>query len=102
MSQNLSVLLVIMVALVAANLPFINERTLAVWPGKRTGRKRIAQQLAEWLLLYLLAGGFSLMLERNAGQIYPQGWEFYATTLALFATFAFPGFVYSHLMHRGG
>ena len=97
MSQSVSAYLVLGLALMLANLPFINQRTLAVLPRKAAGRKRIAQQLLEWLVLYLVMGGFALMLERSAGQIYPQDWQFYATTLSLFATFAFPGFVFSHL-----
>ena len=100
MSLNLTVWLVILVALVAANLPFLNQRIFALVPRKSPQRKGIALQLAEWLVLYLLVGLFSLTLERNAGQIYPQGWQFYATTLAMFATLAFPGFVYSHLMRH--
>lgn len=101
MSLNLTVWLVVLLAVVAANLPFINQRLFAVLPRKQAhGRKGFGLQLLEWLVLYLVVGGFSLLLERNAGQIYPQGWQFYATTLALFATFAFPGFVYSHLMRR--
>lgn len=100
MGLSLSVWLVIVIALVAANLPFVNQRTLAAWPRRKPGRKGLGQQLLEWFGMYLLVGLFSLALERNAGQIYPQGWEFYATTLALFATFAFPGFVYSHLVRH--
>ena len=48
-------------------------------------------------------GGIGLAMEKSAGQIYPQGWEFYAVTGALFLTFAFPGFVYRYLVlrHRG-
>ena len=46
-------------------------------------------------------GGVGLALEQSAGQIYPQGWEFYAVTAALFLTLAFPGFVYRYLLrHR--
>jgi hypothetical protein len=45
---------------------------------------------------------FGLALEQSAGQIYPQGWEFYATTGALFLTLAFPGFVYRYLFKRRG
>jgi hypothetical protein len=42
-----------------------------------------------------------LLLENRAGQIAPQGWEFYAITGALFITLAFPGFVYRYLLkHR--
>jgi hypothetical protein len=39
-------------------------------------------------------------LERHAGQVAPQGWEFYAVTAALFITFAFPGFVWRYLVRR--
>ena len=41
-----------------------------------------------------------LALEQSAGQIAPQGWEFYAVTGALFLTLAFPGFVYRYLYKR--
>ena len=103
MSLNLTVWLVILVAFVAANLPFINQRLFAVLPRRQEkGRKGFGLQLLEWLVLYFLAGGFFLLLERNAGQIYPQGWEFYAVTAALFLTLAFPGFVYRYLVHRKG
>ena len=40
------------------------------------------------------------LLERRAGQIAPQGWEFYAVTGTLFLTLAFPGFVYRYLLRR--
>jgi hypothetical protein len=39
-----------------------------------------------------------LLLENRAGQIAPQGWEFYAITGALFITLAFPGFIYRYLL----
>ena len=52
-------------------------------------------------MFYLLAGGVGLYLEQRAGQIAPQGWEFYAITGALFITFAFPGFTWRYLFkHR--
>lgn len=99
MSQTASVWLVILVAFCAANLPFINQRLLAVVPLSRP--KTLALRLAELLFFYLVAGGLGLALEKHAGQIAPQGWEFYAITLALFLTFAFPGFVYRYLLkHR--
>jgi hypothetical protein len=40
-----------------------------------------------------------LALENHAGQIAPQGWEFYAVTGTMFTTLAFPGFVYRYLLH---
>jgi hypothetical protein len=100
MSHNLSVWLVIAAAIVAANLPFINQRWLAVIP--RTSPKRLWMHAAELVLLYGIVGVLGLALEQSGGQIYPQGWEFYATTAALFLTLAFPGFVYRYLFMRRG
>ncbi|HVL45236.1 MAG TPA: DUF2818 family protein [Acidovorax sp.] len=101
MSLTGSVWLVIVAALVAANLPFLNQRWLVVGPVAVAG-KPLAGRLAELILLYFLVGGLALLLERRAGQIAPQGWEFYAITGTLFLTLAFPGFVYRYLLRRHG
>jgi hypothetical protein len=94
-SQTASVWLVIVAAFAAANLPFLNERLLGVLP--RSGPKSLAIRLAELVLMYLLVGGLGLLLEKRAGRIAPQGWEFYAVTGALFITLAFPGFIWRYL-----
>ena len=99
MSQTLSIWLVIVLALVAANLPFINHRLLAVVPV--TWPKGLAVRLAELVVMYFIVGGIGLLLEKRMGQIAPQGWEFYAVTGALFITLAFPGFIWRYLVkHR--
>ena len=99
MSQSASVWAVVLLALLAANLPFISNRLFAVWAPKAP--KNLALRLAELAVFYLLAGGFGLALEQRAGQVAPQGWEFYAITATLFITFAFPGFTYRYLFkHR--
>lgn len=99
MSLTGSVWLVIIAAFVAANLPFVNHRWLVVGP-VAAPRKPLAGRLAELVLCYFLVGGLALLLERRAGQIAAQGWEFYAVTAALFLTLAFPGFVYRYLLRR--
>ena len=99
MSQTASIWLVILAALVAANLPFVNQRWLVVGPQARP-RKPLVARLGAMVLFYLLVGGLALLLERRAGQIASQGWEFYAVTATLFATLAFPGFVYRYLVRR--
>ena len=101
MSITASIWLIILAALVAANLPFINQRLAVVGP-VMAGRKALWVRLLEMLVLYLLVGGLGMMLEHRAGQNAPQGWEFYAITGALFLTLAFPGFVYRYLVHRKG
>lgn len=89
-----------MAALVAANLPFMNERWLVAGPVATADRKPMWGRLVELVLLYFVVGGLALLLERRAGQIYPQGWEFYAITATLFLTLAFPGFVWRYLTKR--
>lgn len=96
MSQTAAVWLVVLGALCAANLPFINHRLMAVVPLAKT--KPLALRLAELVVFYFLTGSIALLLEHRAGQIAPQNWEFYAITAALFLTFAFPGFVYRYLI----
>lgn len=99
MGQNASVWLVLLAALAGANLPFLTQRLMGVVP--LATPKSLGIRLAELVLCYLLVGGLGLLLEQRAGQIAPQGWEFYAVTGALFVTFAFPGFVWRYLWkHR--
>ena len=99
MTQTVSIWLVLVLAFCAANLPFLTQRLLGVVA--LAGGKTLWIRLGELLLLYLLVGGVGLLLEKRAGQIAPQGWEFYAVTGALFLTFAFPGFVWRYLFRHG-
>lgn len=98
MSASVSVWLLLLVAVAGANLPFLNQRGFGVIP--RRTPKTLGVHLLELFVCYLLVGGLGRALEKADGQIYPQGWEFYATTGALFLTLAFPGFVYRYLYKR--
>lgn len=95
MSVSMSVWAVVVLAFVGANLPFLNNRFLGVLPLSKP--KTLAWRLGELLACYFVVGGIGLALEQSAGQMYPQRWEFYATTAALFLTLAFPGFVFKYL-----
>ncbi|WP_431275762.1 DUF2818 family protein [Variovorax ureilyticus] len=100
MSQTASVWVVLLVALLAANLPFFTERILGLIPLPGS-TKSLAIRLGELLLLYFIVGGIGLLFESRVGQIAPQGWEFYAVTAALFIVLAFPGFTWRYLLkHR--
>ena len=91
----------IVVALAGANLPFLADRRLfAVWPLKAS--KSLPLRLVELVVFYFVTGALGLALEQHAGQLAPQGWEFYAITGALFLTLAFPGFVWRYLVKRRG
>ncbi len=89
-----------MFALVAANLPFVNDRLMAVLPLK-SATKSLAVRLGELLAFYAVTGVIGMLFERRLGQISPQGWEFYAVTGSLFIVLAFPGFTWRYLLkHR--
>ena len=77
----------------------LSQRVLGVVP--RPAGKNLAVRLGELVLLYFVVGGIGVALEQRAGQVAPQGWEFYAVTGALFLTFAFPGFVWRYLYRHG-
>lgn len=99
MSQSLLIWVLILLAFVAANLPFLTRRLMSVY--SLDGGKNLAWRLGELVVWYFLIGGLGLWMEKSVGQIAPQGWEFYAVTGTLFLTLAFPGFVYRYLVRRG-
>ena len=96
MGQTAPVWGLVLLALLAANLPFISQRFMLVYPLSST--KTLSLRLLELVLWYFIVGALGLMLEQQVGQIAPQGWEFYAITGTLFVTFAFPGFVLRYLL----
>jgi hypothetical protein len=100
MTQGAAVWWVLLVAVLAANLPFVNERLFLVGP--RLGEvKGVAWRLLELLAYALMTWGVGVGLESALGQRSPQGWEFYAAGLCLFLTLASPGFVWRYLRRQG-
>lgn len=95
MNASAAVTLVLLIGIVAANLPFVSERLLLIGPirAPKAAGWRIAELLLGWAAT--LAAGFAL--EARLGQVQPQGWEFYAALGFAFLTFAFPGFVWRYL-----
>jgi hypothetical protein len=97
--------IVVAVALAAANLPFTNERVFGFVSLKpaQTGQARtkpFVARLLELLVLYFLVGLVAYALESRIGNVFAQGWEFYAVTGCLFLVLAFPGFVLRYLRKR--
>jgi hypothetical protein len=95
MGSSAAVWLVLLIALIAANLPFVNERLFVIGPSRAP--KLIGWRLLELVVLWGLTLAIGFGLEARAGQIQPQGWEFYAALGFTFLTFAFPGFVWRYL-----
>lgn len=96
--MNTMHIVLILLALLAANLPWFSERLFYLVPLKN---KHLGWRVLELLVLYFALGGVAYLAERsNMGQVAPQSWEFYATTAALFIVFAFPGFVWRYLWRK--
>ena len=98
MGTSASVWLVLLIAVLAANLPFVNERLFIIGPLRSS--KGLGWRLFELLLMWAATLGIGIALEVYAGQRYPQGWEFYAAFGFLFLTLAFPGFIWRYLRRR--
>lgn len=95
MGSSAAVWLVLLIAVIAANLPFVNERLFIVGPSRAP--KVIGWRLLELVALWGITLAIGFALEARAGQIQTQGWEFYAALGFTFLTFAFPGFVWRYL-----
>lgn len=97
---NTTITIFLFVAFIAANLPWITERLFGLIALKST-KKPVWVSLVEWFVLYILIGLIALGLEKKfTSEIYPQDWEFYASTLCLFLVFALPGFIYRFDLKR--
>lgn len=90
-----AVSVVLLVALIAANLPFVNERLFVLGPRRET--KPVAWRLLELLAYAALTVVLGRMLEGHVGQVSPMRWEFVAVWFCVFLTLAFPGFVWRYL-----
>jgi len=102
MNQNAAVWLLIVLAVVAANLPFINERLFALFPIRsfEGGIKPFWIRLVEFFVWFGVIGLIGTLFESMIGNQFVQRWEFYVTGLTLFVVLAFPGFVLRYLLKR--
>lgn len=62
--------------------------------------KPFVDRFLEVLVGYILVGTLGFSFELNLGNAFPQGWEFYAVTLALFLVLGYPGFVWRYMLKR--
>jgi hypothetical protein len=97
--MEVSVIALLLLAFVAANLPFMSRRVAGIW---RVANKHFGWQLLELVALYLLLGVLAQLLEGRHSPVHVQKWQFYVTTLALFLVFAFPGFIGRYFWKKRG
>jgi uncharacterized membrane protein YtjA (UPF0391 family) len=96
MTQTTAVILFLLIAVIAANLPWLSDRVFFVFE-PRGGVKRAWTRVAEWFVLYFVVGLIALGLEyQMTGTTHSQAWEFYVIGLCLFLVSALPGFIYRH------
>jgi hypothetical protein len=89
--------LVILLALLMANLPFVNDRLFVVIALGVERRKSIWIRLLEMSVFYFMLGAFAYFLESLSGGRFTQNWEFYAISACMFIVLSFPGFVFKYL-----
>lgn len=93
-------LILLLLALLAANLPWFSERLFYLIPLKNIP-KSFGWCLLELVMLYFAMGAIAFYAEKaTMGQTTVQHWEFYAITACLFLVFAFPGFAYRYLWRK--
>ena len=90
-----AVQVVLLAAVIAANLPFVNDRLFVIGP--RRAPKPIAWRLLELLSYAAAVAMLGHALEGHLGQASAVRWEFVAVWLCVFLTLAFPGFVWRYL-----
>ncbi|MDH5424001.1 MAG: DUF2818 family protein [Gammaproteobacteria bacterium] len=91
----------LLLALLAANWPFLNNQYFFFSRINAGSNKSAWKRLSELLILYLIVGLAGLLLESKInGQIHPQDWEFYAVTFFMFLVFALPGFIYRYTYNK--
>jgi len=94
MNMSLIGSLFLILAFVAANLPWFSDRFFFFFTPEN-GAKKAWMLLLEWLFLYFFVGLLALGIEKKiTGVIHEKGWEFYSIGFCLFMIFAFPGFIY--------
>ncbi|HHQ68839.1 MAG TPA: DUF2818 family protein [Halothiobacillaceae bacterium] len=93
----------LLLMLLLANLPFVNQRlflVIAVSNVDKQGNKAFWIRLIEFGVYYALAIAAGLGIEYYLTGITPKDWVFWATTLAMFAVFASIGFLWQYQLRK--
>ena len=96
-TMTASMYILLLLALIFANAPFITTKFFGIIALKR---KHIGHHLIELLAGFLLTAILAYILESRAGAVHAQDWEFYATVVCLYLIFAFPCFVWRYFWNE--
>lgn len=91
--------LLLILAAVLANLPFITQQFFVFF---KKPEKTIAWRLLELIVFYGLFVLLGFGLESYMGRTHSQGWQFYAITFLMFLVLAYPGYVWRYLKRQKG
>ncbi len=97
MHGGVAITALLALAFLLANAPFFSSRFFFLGPQKQ---QRPGFLLLELVLAYGLFIALGFALESYQGQASPQAWQFYAVSLCLFLSMAFPGFVLRYLLKK--
>ena len=97
MTQSAAIIALLLLALALAHAPFCYKRFLFVGASKI---RQPAWCLLELLLFYAAFIGLARAVEAYFGQVQAQAWQFYAVSVCLFLSMAFPGFVWRYLLKK--
>lgn len=85
----------ILIFLIIANLPWLNERVFLVYPLQRG--KPIIIRLIELIIFYFVSLLVAIAAEiQFSGDVFPQTWEFFVTTFCMFLVLSVPGVIYRY------
>ncbi len=82
-----------------ANFPYFTESLFGIFRLKQ-GQKSAWLRIFELVLLYFLVLGLAYAIESSIGNVFTQGWQFFAVTVCLYLVLGFPGFVHRYLRRR--
>lgn len=100
MSIDLAINLLIITAIILANLPWIMARHLFLFFSLKK-EKPFLLALFEMSVYFLITVLLGYLLEgKTMGNHTAQGWEFWTTVTFLFIIFAFPGFIYRYNLRK--
>jgi hypothetical protein len=94
MNTVAAAILLVSIALILANLPFVSRKIFFV---VAQPKKTVWWCLLELLVYYGIFIGIGFAIEANVGRVQQQIWQFYAITALMFLVLAYPGFVWRFL-----
>lgn len=97
MNTGAAALLLLIIAVVFANLPFLTDRMFGLLPKPvKNGWWRLAELIVYFAMFVAIGRG----LEAYVSRLQPQAWQFYAITFLIFLVLGYPGFVWRYLRRR--